>query len=47
MRGVAPQQTAKANDRVILPRFRERARGRGDFESAGDADDLDGFVFRA
>jgi len=47
MGGVASQQATEADDGVVLLGFGKRACCRWNFESAGDADDLDASVIKA
>jgi len=44
---ISAQEAAKTDDRVVFFGFSEGARGRGDFERAGNANDFDVVVFRA
>jgi hypothetical protein len=45
MRGVAAQQAAETDDGVVFFSFGQSARGRGNFEGAGDANDFDVVLF--
>jgi len=47
VRRVAAQQTANAEDRIILVRFGERAGGQRNLECAGNADQRDVLLLSA
>lgn len=44
---VATEQTTETDDRIVFAGFRQSARGRGDFEAAGDTNDVQIFLVRA